>query len=98
MVPFNLQLDLANKLTTLSAEQLDQIADTEGFMRYQIRAFNDISIVYVNIEDEPLSPEEIIAYSLDEVFSLEDVRAIAVAIRQHNSNRKLNFDQTAFDF
>ena len=98
MVPFNLQVELTNKLTTLSAEQLDQLADADGFMSYQIRTFNDSSIVYVNIEDEPFSPEEIIGYSLDEVFSLEEVKAIAAAIREYNSNRKLNFDQMAFDF
>jgi hypothetical protein len=30
MIPFNLQLELANKLTTISVEQLDQLTDTVG--------------------------------------------------------------------
>lgn len=98
MVPFNLQLELANRLTTIAAEQLDQLADTAGFMRYQIRTVNDNSVIYVNIEDGPLPMEEIIGFSDDEVFSLDEVKAIAAAIRQYNSSRNLNFDQMAFDF
>jgi len=98
MVPFNLQLELANRLTTIAAEQLDQLADTASFMRYQIRTFNDNSVIYVNIEDGPLPMEEIIGFSEDEVFSLDEVKAIAAAIRQYNSSRNLNFDQMAFDF
>jgi hypothetical protein len=97
MVPFNLQLELANKLTTVSVEQLDQLADTAGFMRYQIRTFNQRSVVLVNIEDERL-PEKIVDYSEDEAFSWDEVKAIAIAIRNYNDSRKLNFDQMAFDF
>jgi len=40
----------------MSAEQLDQLADQEGFMRYQIRTFNHSAVIFVNIEEEPLSP------------------------------------------
>jgi hypothetical protein len=98
MVPFNLQLELAHKLTTISAEQLDQLADETGFMRYKISTFKHSSVVFVNIEDEPLSPDEITGYSEEETFSLDDVKEIAAAIRQYNSSRKLNFDQMAFDF
>ncbi|MDB5088580.1 MAG: hypothetical protein JWR09_2574 [Mucilaginibacter sp.] len=98
MVPFNLQFELTNRLTTIAAEQLDQLADTAGFMRYQIRTFNDTSVIYVNIEEGPLPSEEIIGFSEDEVFSLDEVKAIAAAIRQYNSSRNLNFDQMAFDF
>jgi hypothetical protein len=98
MVPFNLQLELANTLTTISVEQLDQLTDTVGVMRYQIRTFNHNSVVCVNIEDEPSSPEEIIGYCEDEEFSLDEVNSIATAIRQYNNSRKLNFDQMHFDF
>src|SRR3954468_2260002 len=98
MVPFNLQIELNARLVTFSAEQLDQLADNAGFMRYQIRTFNHHSVIYVNIEDEPLEPEDIIGFSEDEVFSLDEVRTIAAAIRQFISSRKLNFDQMHFDF
>lgn len=98
MIPFNLQLELNAGLVTISVEQLEQLADQEGFMRYQIRTFNDRSVVYVNIEDEPLASPKIIGYSEDDVFSPDDVKAIATAIRQYNSSRKLNFDQMHFDF
>lgn len=98
MVPFNLQLELGGRLTTFSAEQLDQLADETGFMRYQVRTFNHRSVVCVNIEDEPLSPEEVIGYGEDEVFTLDEIKAIAAAIREYNSSRKLNFDQMHFDF
>ena len=98
MVPFNLQIELNARLVTFSAEQLDQLADNAGFMRYQIRTFNHHSVIYVNIEDEPLEPEDIIGFSEDEVFSLDELRTIAAAIREYNSSRKLNFDQMHFDF
>ena len=97
MVPFNLQLELADKLTTVSVEQLDQLADTAGFMRYQIRTFNQRVVVLVNIEDEHLSAE-IVDYSEDEAFAPDEVKEIANAIRSYNDSRKLNFDQLAFDF
>ncbi|RKR84635.1 hypothetical protein BDD43_4882 [Mucilaginibacter gracilis] len=98
MVPYNLQIELNARLVTFSAEQLDQLADNAGFMRYQIRTFNHHSVIYVNIEDEPREPEDIIGFSEDEVFSLDEVRTIAAAIRDYNSRRKLNFDQMHFDF
>jgi len=98
MVPFNLQIELNARLVTFSAEQLDQLADSAGFMRYQIRTLNHHSVIYVNIEDEPLEPEDIIGFSEDEVLSLDEVRTIAAAIREYNSSRKLNFEQMHFDF
>lgn len=98
MLPFNLQLELNARQVTISAEQLDQLADELGFMRYHVRTFNHSTVIFVNIEDEPLPPDEIIGYSLEEVFSLDDVNAIAGAIRQYNSSRNLNFDQMHFDF
>lgn len=114
MVPYNLQLELNARQVTISAEQLDQLADEAGFMRYQIKTFNDSSVVYVNIEDVPQLPntpqeaenlfetinypDQNIGYSLDNVFSVDEVVAIARAIREYNSSRKLNFDQMHFDF
>jgi len=98
MVPFNLQIELNARLLTFSAEQLDQLADNVGFIRYQIRTFNNHSVIYVNIEDDAPEPDDIIGFSDDEVFSLDEVRIIAAAIREYNSSRKLNFDQMHFDF
>lgn len=98
MVPFNLQIKLNTRPVSFSVEQLDQLADSLGFMRYQIRTFNHHSVIYVNIENDPLEPEDIIGFSEDDIFSPDEVIAIAAAIRAYNSNRKLNFDQMNFDF
>jgi hypothetical protein len=98
MVPFNLQIELNSPRVTLSAEQLDQLADETGFIRYQVRAFDHNSVVYVNIEEEPLSPGDVVGFSEDEVFTLDEVKTIAAAIRQYNSSRKLNFDQCTLTF
>lgn len=98
MVPFNLQLELSDKLTTISAEQLDHLADTSGFIRFQIRTFQDTAIVYVNVEADQLLPDDIAGYSDTDIFSVTEIAAIAGAIRQHCSDRTLNFDQMAFDF
>jgi hypothetical protein len=98
MVPFNLQLELTKRLVTISAEQLDQLADEKGIMRYHIRTFNDSSVVFVNIEDDLLSAEATLGFSDDETFTLDEIHVIATGIRQYNSSRKLSFDQMAFDF
>jgi len=82
----------------MSAEQLDQLADQEGFMRYQIRTFNHSAVIFVNIEEEPLSPEDIVGFSENDVFTPDEVRLIAVAIRQYNSDHKLSFEQMTLDF
>lgn len=79
-------------------EQLDQLTDTAGFMRYQIRTFNFSSVVHVNVEEVMPGPEEIPGFSEEEVFSTAEVKIIAAAIRDYNSNRKLDFDQMHFDF
>ena len=98
MVPFNLQLEINERLLTISVEQLDQLADTIGFMRYQIRTFNYNTVIFVNIEEEQLSPEDIIGFSEDDVLTLDEIKVIAAAIRQYNDGRKLKFDQMTFDF
>ncbi|MEZ2339231.1 hypothetical protein AB6735_26540 [Mucilaginibacter sp. RCC_168] len=98
MVPFNFQLDISGKLTTLSAEQLDRLADDTGYMRYQIRSFNHSSVIFVKIEDESLTPEDVAGFSEEDVFTVNETKAIATAIREYNSSRKLNFDQMHFDF
>jgi len=98
MVPFNLQLELTNKLTALSVEQLDQVSDPLGFMRYQVRTFNHHAVMYVNIEKDPLEPDDVTGFTEDEVFSPDEVKSIAAAIREYNSSHQLDFDQMHFDF
>jgi hypothetical protein len=114
MVPFNLQLELNGRQVIISAEQLDQLADEVGFMRYQVKAADRTSVIYVNIEDERRIPltaqdaedyfetlqyaEQGIGYSLDDIFTVDEAIAIAKAIREYNFSRKLNFDQMNFDF
>jgi len=114
MVPFNLELEFADGDLVGTAEQLDQLADTAGFMRYQITAAKRRAIIFVNIEGEPQRPvtaqdaenyyeashypEQVLGYSEDEVFTLEEVNAIAAAISTYNNGRKLKFDQMNFDF
>jgi hypothetical protein len=36
MVPFNLEIELAGKTVTINVEQLDRLADEEGFIRYDV--------------------------------------------------------------
>lgn len=98
MVPFNLQLEINARLLTISVEQLEQLADSVGFMRYQIRSFNHNTVILVNIEEKQLAPEAVIGFSEDDVFTPDEVKVIAAAIRQYNSGRKLTFDQMTFDF
>ncbi|MBS7565515.1 hypothetical protein KHS38_13970 [Mucilaginibacter sp. Bleaf8] len=98
MVPYNLQVELHGHLLNISVEQLDQLADAVGYMRYQIRTAEQRSVILVNIEAEQLLPEDIIGFSEGEVFTLEEIGVIAAAIRQYNSGRRLTFDQLTFDF
>jgi hypothetical protein len=98
MVPFNLQIELNERLVTFSAEQLDQLVDNVGFMRYQIRIFNHYSLIYVNIDNDPLEPGDVIGFSEDDTFSLDEVKVIAAAIRDYNRSHQLNFGQMPFEF
>ena len=98
MVPYNLQVELHRQLLPISVEQMDQLADAVGYMRYQIRTAEQRSVILVNIDAEQLLPEDIIGFSEDDVFTLEEIGVIAAAIRQYNSGRRLTFDQLTFDF
>lgn len=97
-----------------TAEQLDQLADTAGFMRYKVTVGERRSVICVNIEEEPPMPvtmqdaenyyeaihypEQALAFSEDEVFTPEEVSTIAAEIKAYNNTRKLKFDQMHFDF
>jgi len=105
MVPFNLELELAGKVLTVSVEQLDRLADDEGYIRYDITTDIRRAVIYDNVEDQllPLEtgqdaeayfeavhyPEHLPAFSLDDDFTAAEVNTIANAIRQYN--RKLRF-------
>ena len=114
MVPFHLELRLGENQVAVIAEQLDQLADTAGFMRYQVTAGERRSVVCVNIEEGPQQsvtasdaesyyeavhyPDQDLGFSEDEVFSAEEVDMIVTAIRAYNNSRRLTFDQMNFDF
>ncbi|NCD68001.1 hypothetical protein [Mucilaginibacter agri] len=98
MVPFNLQIELGARPVTFSVEQLDPLADMAGFMRYQVRTFRDCAIVFVNVEEEQMLPDDLIGFSEDEVFTPPEVNVIAQAIRQYHDSRNWNSDQMVFDF
>lgn len=98
MVPFHLQIELSGRPAALMAEQLDQLADSDGFIRYQIRTFNHNTVVHVNVEDEAINPEKTIGFNEEAVFSQEEMTCISLAIREFNHSHRLNFDQMNFDF
>ncbi|WP_345947729.1 hypothetical protein ABDD95_12805 [Mucilaginibacter sp. PAMB04274] len=114
MVPFNLEFEFEGGHVAGTAEQLDQLADTAGFMRYQVIAGERRSVVCVNIEEGPRQPvtardaedhyeavhypEHDPGFSEDDVFTAEEVGVIVTAIRAYNDSRMLKFDQMNFDF
>jgi hypothetical protein len=56
MVPFNLEFEFIEGQVAGTAEQLDQLTDTVGFMRYQITAGELRSVICMNMEEEPPVP------------------------------------------
>jgi hypothetical protein len=93
MVLIDLELELENNLLTISAEQLERFADADGYTRYDVRAGERRTVVYVNIEsDQPA------AYNDPDCFSQEELKAIAAAIRQYNRENKVVFAQFLLDF
>ena len=114
MVPFNLEFEFEEGQVAGTAEQLDQLTDTAGFMRYQVVAAERRSIICVNMEEAPHQPvtaadaenyyeaahypEEVSGFSEDEVFSAEEISVIVAKIKAYNDSRNLKFDQMHFDF
>lgn len=93
MVPFDLELELENNPLTISAEQLERFADADGYTCYDVRAGERRTVVYVNIESEQPT-----TYNDPDCFSPEELKAIAVAIRQYNRENKVVFAQFLLDF
>lgn len=93
MVPFELELEIENNPLRISAEQLERFADVDGYTRYAIVAGERRTVVYVNIEsNQPL------AYEDEDLFSTEELTAIAAAIRQYNRENQVVFAQFLLDF
>jgi hypothetical protein len=114
MVPFNLEFEFEEVHVAGTAEQLDQLTDTVGFMRYQINAGERRSVICMNMEEPPPAPitipdaenfyeaihypERLPDFDEDEVFTLEEVGVITATIKAYNNSRALKFNQMHFDF
>ncbi|WP_345952933.1 hypothetical protein [Mucilaginibacter sp. PAMB04168] len=114
MVPFNLEFEFEEGHVAGTAEQLDQLTDTVGFMRYQVTAGERRSVICINMEEEsptPVAsrdaenhyeavhyPEQLSSFSEDEVFTPEEVSMIAAEIKVYNQTRSPKFDQMHLDF
>lgn len=101
MVPFQVAIELEEQPVSLLVEQLDQLADEEGFVRFDVRAAERRAVIFVNTEDNlkpPLTPQEAevyfeaihypeqeAAFSFSGDFTPAEVRLIGQAIREHNS-------------
>ena len=95
MVPFELEVELNDKPVTVSVEQLERFADVDGYTRYDITIGERRSVVYVNVPDEqPVLPD----YNEEDVFTPEECKTIASAIRQYNREAKVVFAQFLLDF
>lgn len=109
MVPFNLEIEIENKPEELNIEQLDRLADEDGFVRFDVTAGERRAVIYVNVEDQlapPVTPqnaetyfdavhyrEQQPAFSIDGDFTTDEVRVIGNAIRQYNRELRLMFNQ-----
>jgi hypothetical protein len=103
MVPFQLTAELNNKPVAITVEQPDRLADEDGFIRFHVTCADRHSLLFVNVGNElaPVTPEDaeayfqalyypeqVTAFSEEDIFSLEEVKAIAEAIRQYNRELK----------
>lgn len=93
MVPFELELELENNSLTVSVEQLDHLADEEGYIRFDVRTGERRGVIYVNLEDQVGTEKLLEAISMDEDFTTKEVRAIGNAIRQYNHQLRFMFSK-----
>ena len=109
MVPFNLEVELAGKPVTINIEQLDRLADDEGYICYDVTEGVRRAVIYVEVEDQsmPLEtvqdaeayfealqyPEHPPAFSTENDFASEEVQMVANAIRQHDRKLRLMFNK-----
>lgn len=93
MVPFNLTIELQNIPCDMQVEQLDRLADENGFIRYDVRTENRRAVISVPV-DEPLNPGDInfdAVQAIDEAFSDEEMVAIMKAIQDYNRELAVHF-------
>jgi hypothetical protein len=108
MVPFNLEIDLGNNSESLLAEQLERLADDDGFIGFDVTCGERRSVIHVNMErDLPLAtpqdaetyfeqvhyPEQVNAFSEEDIFSHDEVQIIGKAIQNYNRELKLQFNR-----
>lgn len=106
MVPFQIELELAANPVDITAEQLDRLADEDGFIRYNVTCSERRSVIFVNVENDlPLVtpqdaeayfeavhyPEQVSSFSEEEVFSADEIIAIGDAIRKYNRGLNTRF-------
>jgi hypothetical protein len=87
MVPFHLDIELQEGPVGLEVEQLDYLADEEGFIRYDVRTEDRRAVISVPIE-QPLNPEDVnfnAVQAIDEAFCDEDMVTIMKAIQDYNN-------------
>lgn len=99
MIPFPIEIEWQNVPVSLLAEQLDNLADEEGFIRFDVRSERRRAVIFVSVEVLPLPPTippdqennfEALHYnhrtgpfSFDEIFTEGEVERIGKAIRGH---------------
>lgn len=108
MVPFQIDLELAANPVNLTVEQLDRLADEDGFIRFDVTCGGRRSVIFVNVENDlPLVtpqdaeayfeaahyPEQLPAFSIDEDFTPDEVQVIGNAIRQYNKKLRFSFNK-----
>ena len=93
MVPFFLELELDNKVLTITVEQLQNFADVDGYCRYDITAGERRSVVYVNVECEdpqpPVIPQDLETY-YEAIHYPEQAQAFTDDDDELFSTRELN--------
>jgi hypothetical protein len=86
MVPFHLEIELEEGTVGLEVEQLDYLADEDGFIRYDVRSVERRAVISVPIERSS-DPDELsfsAVQAADEAFSDEDIVRIMKAIQDYN--------------
>lgn len=106
MVPFSIEIEWKDKAVSLFAEQLDHLADEEGFIRFDVRSEQRRAVIFVNIEEQAQGPvvqqdlenyfealhhpAQPGAFSFDETFTKDEVERIGKAIRESFTSAHLS--------
>jgi hypothetical protein len=99
MVPFQIEIEWQNTPVNLIAEQLDNLADEEGYIRFDVRNARRRAVIFVGMEHQPPILEnsqgqeshfeslhysqQYAAFSFDETFVAGEIVSIGRAIREH---------------